>query len=207
MLVLALIVVSLGSATIERFEDQTGLTTTVQKQTAITKATAISIAASNYGFVAIRAQSNTTLLGNFTVLAGGRVSIIVLWEDAFAKWRTNQSAEVLFFTQPSRNGTFSFQPHQAGTYYFIVINADPQRLTVVLSMHILENIRVPMVPSNLAGPFLFAIGSITTGLGVWHENRRARYRRNRQLLRLAQSPGINIWASISQAIEGGLSLD
>ena len=151
----------------------------------------MSVSGSNYSFVAIPSQRNTTLLGNFTVLSGGSASIIMFNEASFTKWSMNQGAEVLFFTQPLRNGTFSFQSQQTGTYYVVVNNADTQRMTLVLSIRLSENTRMPIILPSLGGPGLLVLGSITTGLGVWHENRLAKSRRSQRLLQVAMTLGVD----------------
>ncbi len=192
LLLLGFVLAAAAPDVLNQFGDLVGFPSRSRRLVTIIEPTLVPVSASNRGYVAASLARGGMITGNFTVLSGGTASIIGLDEAGFKKWTSDETAPLLFFTMPSRNGTFSFRTEQGGTYYFVVIGSENSREEVIMTVNLVEEVRQATPLLSFGGLTIIASGAIFTGLGTWNELRVWRSQRRDRLVSVAESLGISV---------------
>ena len=171
LLVIGVFAVAVAPESLDLLADAVGLSSTTSHLTNLVQPTLVTVTGSNQNYVSASLRKGLIVVGNFTVLSGGTASIIALDDSGFRKYARGESAPLVFFTPPLRNGTFTFKVEHNDTYYFVVTGNGEKRSTVALSLNLEEEVRTPTPFSRFGGPGLIVFGVILSGLGVWKDRK------------------------------------
>ncbi len=110
--------------------------------------------------LAFQADKNSIVGGNYTVISGAPISLVCFDRKGFELFNKIGRSSPLFFIPESKNGTFTYEVNENGTYYIVLLSEKDKFAYVMLSVYLLE--KVYSLPETFH-PIAFVIALIGVG--------------------------------------------
>ena len=110
--------------------------------------------------LSFQANKNSIVGGNYTVISGNPISLVCFDEEGFSSLSKTGKGAPLFFTNASKNVTFTYEVKENGTYYIVLLTEKDNFAYAMLSLYLLE--KTYSLPETFY-PISFAIALIGVG--------------------------------------------
>jgi hypothetical protein len=151
----------------------------------------LTVDGSNYSYISTPLSVNNLHSLNIAYTANGDVSFYVMDQAEFDVWKSGQPSQVELKVFSAKNGNFTLNPNQSGTYYYVFDNRESNTVKSVgftLSKEVVVTETSPFIPYL---PFGFIIvGLVLTGLAL-SGGRRNPAKDRATLERIATNLGID----------------
>lgn len=119
----------------------------------------VNITSTSY-HLAFQANKNSVVGGNYTVISGNPLSLVCFDSKGFDAFNRTGKGSPLFFIPASKNGTFTYEVNEDGTYYLVLLSEKDKFAYVMLSVYLLE--KIYSLPETFY-PIAFVIALIGAG--------------------------------------------